>query len=368
MFAGESPGIEKKDLFISSEGGYDTYRIPALAVTNKGTILAFCEGRKAGAGDAGDIDLLMRRSTDGGQTWSPQRVVWDHKDNTCGNPCPVVDQHTGTVWLFSTWNLGSDHESAILKGKSKDTRRVFVMHSKDDGKSWSKPEDITESAKAPNWRWYATGPGHGIQLNHGKHKGRLVVPADHSFQPVGGNKYGAHVIYSDDHGKTWQYSDAVLPGANENEVVELMDGRILMNARNHRYRGTRIKAYSSNGGQTWTEVHYSSELQEPRCQASTIRYSPGRYVDSQKDIILFSNPDHSSRRINMTVKMSLNGSENWHFKKTLHKNAAAYSCLAVLPDGRAACFYECGEDYPYKKITFAAFTLKWLTGLEDVIN
>ena len=156
VFAGEeaknaTPQISQKAIFVSGEGGYHTYRIPSLVVTPKGTMLAFCEGRKNGSHDAGDIDLLVRRSTDNGLTWSEQKVIWSDGKNTCGNPSPVIDVKTGKVWLLSTWNLGSDHERQIINGNSKDTRRVFVMSSKDDGISWSEPKEITTNVKKADW-------------------------------------------------------------------------------------------------------------------------------------------------------------------------------------------------------------------------
>ena len=93
--------------------------------SNKGTLLAFCEGRKSGRGDSGNIDLLLRRSGDGGKTWSPQQVVWDDGPNTCGNPCPVVDRQSGVIWLLLTWNRGDDSESQIMARTSKDSRRAL---------------------------------------------------------------------------------------------------------------------------------------------------------------------------------------------------------------------------------------------------
>lgn len=149
---------EKKALFVSGTEGYDTYRIPSLIVTKNGTLLAFCEGRKKNRSDAGDIDLLVKRSMDGGRTWTPQMTLWDDGDNTCGNPCPVVDRDTGTIWLLMTWNLGTDREDEIVSGTSKDTRRVFITSSNDDGKTWKKPKEITDAVKRKEWTWYATGP------------------------------------------------------------------------------------------------------------------------------------------------------------------------------------------------------------------
>ncbi|HKZ68307.1 MAG TPA: sialidase family protein, partial [Chitinophagaceae bacterium] len=166
-------------IYKNDEEGYKCFRIPALITSAKGALLAFAEGRKNNCGDAGDIDLVLKRSEDGGKTWSKLQVVWNDSTNTCGNPAPVVDQRTGNIILLSTWNLGSDHEKDIINGSSKDTRRVFVLSSTDEGITWSAPKEITKNVKKDTWTWYATGPGRGIQLSKGKHKGRLVIPSNH---------------------------------------------------------------------------------------------------------------------------------------------------------------------------------------------
>src|SRR5262245_25460061 len=183
-------------VFTAGQEGYHTFRIPSVIVTPKGTVLAFCEGRKAGRGDSGDIDLVLKRSRDGGATWSKLQVVWDDGANTCGNPCPVIDRSTSTVWLLLTHNLGQDRESAIVDGKSQGTRTVWVCHSADDGLTWTRPVEITATTKKPTWTWYATGPGVGIQLRDG----RLVVPCD--FKEAGTKAQYSHVVTSDDHGKS----------------------------------------------------------------------------------------------------------------------------------------------------------------------
>ena len=201
------------NLWEAQRDGYHTYRIPALAVTPKGTLLAFCEGRKHGGGDAGDIDLLVKRSTAQGRTWSAQQVVWDDAGNTCGNPSPVVDRKTGTIWLLLTWNRGDDREAQIIGLQSKDTRRVFVTSSSDDGLTWAKPREITEAVKRTNWTWYATGPGGGLQMERGPCAGRLVVPCDHI--EAGTRQYYSHIIYSDDGGGVLEAGRAHAEGAGQ---------------------------------------------------------------------------------------------------------------------------------------------------------
>ncbi len=354
--------ISYQDLFVVGKGGYSAYRIPAIIAAPDGSLLAFCEGRRDGRGDAGKIDMLLKRSTDGGGTWSEQTVVWADGENTCGNPCPVVDTATGRIILFSTWNLGTDHEKEIIAGTSKNTRRVFYLTSDDNGVTWSQPVEVTAQTKQSSWGWYATGPGIGIQLQHGANKGRLVIPANHSYN-YEGSILGAHVIYSDDGGKSWNISEPVFPGQNESQVVELMDGTLMLNSRNHLNRGSRAIAFSADGGKSWPNPSSKSDLIEPRCQASIIRYAPNQVTN--ENIILFSNPNSTDKRVGMTVKLSYDEGKSWPIARMLYSGPSAYSCLVALPDGRIGCFYEAGVSSSYEKLVFAAFTLDWLTGTKN---
>ena len=162
-------------VFQKGENGFDTYRIPALVQAADGTIIAFAEARKNSRSDTGNIDLVAKRSTDGGKTWGEIITIWDDNDNVCGNPAPILVKETGRIVLVTTWNLGTDHEKDIHARTSTDTRRVFSMYSDDNGLTWSTPVEITSSTKLPEWTWYATGPCHGIQTK----TGRLVVPCNH---------------------------------------------------------------------------------------------------------------------------------------------------------------------------------------------
>jgi sialidase-1 len=336
-------------LFQSGQGGYHTYRIPALAVTARGTVLAFCEGRKGGSGDAGDIDLLLKRSTDGGAAWSEQQILWDDGPNTCGNPCVVVDGDTGAVWLLCTWNRGEDRESQIIEQTSRDTRRVFVLHSEDEGRSWSRPVEITADVKRPDWTWVATGPGSGIQLRGGAAKGRLVVPGDHI--EAGSRDYYSHVIYSDDHGKSWQLGGRTpKPQVNECQVAELADGRLVLNMRNyHPAQRRRQVATSRDGGVTWQDQRFDPALVEPVCQAA-LEYLPP--AENRPGTLLFINPADAERRVRMTLRASFDEGQTWPHETLLHAGPSAYSDLALLADGQVACAYEAGERGAYGAIVF----------------
>jgi sialidase-1 len=354
------------DVFVSGSDGYHTYRIPSLLVTKKGTLLAFCEGRRNSRSDSGDIDLLCKRSVDGGKTWSRQQVIWDDKANTCGNPCPVVDRQSGVIWLIMTWNRGDDTEAQIKTNTGKDTRRVWLSRSDDDGITWSKPIEITQTTKQPAWCWYATGPGVGIQLQKGPWKGRLVIPCDHSVAASADNPagYNSHVIISDDHGKTWKLGGVISPQVNECQVVELADGTLLINMRNYdRSKTSRAIATSTDGGLIWSKVVHDPALVEPICQASFIRYSWAG--PNSKSRLLFSNPASTSKRIEMTVRLSYDEGKTWPIAKLLYPGPSAYSCLAALPNGDIACLYEMGENHAYQKIVFARFSIDWLTGDEN---
>ena len=273
----------------------------------------------------------------------------------CGNPCPVVDQQTGTIWLLMTWNFGSDKESEIIKQESEDTRRVFISSSDDDGLTWTIPHEITSDTKLTNWTWYATGPGVGIQIQNGVFKNRLIIPCDHIEAET--EKYYSHIIYSDDHGKTWQLGGSTpTDQVNECQVVELENNRLMLNMRNYdRNKKTRAISFSADAGLTWSEILHDSTLIEPICQASFLRYS--WETDSSKNIVLFSNPASKTERVKMTVRLSYDEGKTWPFEKILHDGPTAYSCLTVLPDGDVACLYEAGKEHPYETIVFEKLSL-----------
>ena len=343
--AGHSDGLSQTDLFVSGRDGYTAYRIPALVVSKNGTLLAFCEARKKSFSDQGDIDLAVRRSHDNGKTWTKMEVIGDDGDNTMGNPCPVVDRDTGTIWLPYCRN----------------NKRVFVMRSTDNGVTWSDPLEITESVSKPEWTWYATGPGHGIQLR----SGRLLIPCDHKLNNATKKNpewYFSHVICSDDHGKTWTLGGALGPKTNECEAVETEDGSVYLNIRSYEGKDCRAYAWSRDGGLSWSEAKLDETLVAPKCQASLARFTHRK--SQGKSRILFSSPAGAERE-NLEIRMSYDECRTWPVRRVLNPLKTAYSELAIAPDLSLCCLYEGGQKNAYEKITFARFTLEWLTGGED---
>ncbi len=341
--------ITHKVLYASSSEGYNTFRIPAIVTSKNGTLLAFAEGRKNSSSDTGNIDLVLKRSTDNGKTWSALSVIWDDGDNVCGNPAPVVDYTTGTIYLLSTWNLGSDHESQIINQSSKDSRRIFILQSTDNGQTWSSPLEITKSVKLANWTWYATGPCHGIQLTKGKNSGRLLIPCDH-IEAVS-EKYFSHVIFSDDHGKTWQTGGTTPQDqVNECSVAELSDGKLMLNMRNYdRNQKTRKISTSNDGGITWGNIYSDKSLPEPICQGSLLGYYIRKTGNGR---LLFINPADENKRQNMTLRMSSDDGLTWEKSRVLFAGPSAYADLTQLSNGNIGCLYEAGENNPYQGIVF----------------
>ena len=341
-------------LFESGTEGYNTFRIPALIVSKNATLLAFAEGRKNTSSDTGDIDIVLKKSNDNGKTWSPLKVIWDDGENVCGNPAPVVDEASGAVFLLMTWNLGKDHEKDIINGSSRDTRRIYITRSNDDGETWSKPREITRSVKKDDWTWYATGPGHGIQLQKGEKKGRMVIACDHIEAVT--KKYFSHTIYSDDGGNTWLLGGSTPQDqVNECTVAELSDGRLILNMRNYdRTKKSRKISISTNAGETWGDIYAGEALIEPICQASMERYS---FAEEGKSRLLFLNPASTDKRENMTLRLSYDEGQSWAVSKILHAGPAAYSDVVKMRNGNIGCLYEAGQCSPYEGIVFEVVVL-----------
>ena len=364
----QSPGAERgdelfrqQDLFISGLDGVNIYRIPALIVTSQGTILAVCEARDGD--DADPTDLVMKRSLyDVGRSvprklngyerifgygvnWEPMQVVLPGKGKAITNPCPVVDSADGTIVMCCWHSLGGSlaaHLKAPWNG------RTLVLKSTDDGVTWSDPVDVSPSVGA-----FIAGPGVGIQLQ----SGRLVIPGYDNDTRLGHS--ASRVIYSDDRGRTWRAGAKVQKKTNESQVVELVDGTLMLNMRGGRYR---YVALSRDGGESWHKEFEDEALPDPRCQASLLRYSTAAAGGENR--LLFSNIPNSGPfvdRNGLTVRLSNDEGRSWPISRRVHDGPTAYSCLSVLADGTIGLLYETGAVHPYERIKFVRFNLEWLT-------
>jgi sialidase-1 len=349
--------IPSATVFDPAGSGYHTFRIPSV-VAKGSVVLAFCEGRLHGSGDAGEIEIVLRRSLDGGRTWLPLQVVSAVPGKTCGNPVPVVDPASGDIVLVTVENGADAVEMSLARGTDPESgRRVFVQRSTDDGVTWSPTVEITGQVKPADWGWYATGPCHGIALR----SGRLVVPANHSFvpsEPVDDliRLNGGHCIVSDDGGITCSVgfvdrNDGPEINANETAVAELPDGRLYFNARNHQGTGpARVHAWSSDGGLTLDAPYVGiPEITAPGIQGSVLTLPDGR--------LLLSTPVDPSVRRDLTVFVSADAGRTWQPGLVVHSAMAGYSDLVLLPDGSVGIFYEAGETSSFATLRFATFAL-----------
>ena len=324
--------FEQQDLFVSGQGGYHTCRIPAMVVSRKGTVLAFCEGRKTSAADDGDIDLLVRRSFDGGKKWQPVQRVHEEggtKPITIGNPCPIAAAD-GTIHLLFCRN----------------NARTFYVRSIDEGATFSSPVEITDALRGFDFAWnrLGTGPVHGIQTR----KGRLVAPLWLNVKI--GADYRSAVAVSDDGGRTWKPGGVVPPAVSdcsEGAIVEADDGALWFNLRNRQAK-CRAVAISRDDGRSWTKPKLVEDLVGPQCQASVLSI----VTESGQRCWLFSNPANI-KRSRMTLKLSYDNGRRWPVARILTLGPAAYSDLAVSKDETVLCLYECGERHAYEKIRLA---------------
>lgn len=365
LYAAE-PLLEKSGVFPPGLNGIARYRIPGIVVTTKGTVLAYCEARKNNSADWGEIEVHLRRSTDGGKTWQPSQHIahktgriegnprkkeGGEREQTVNNPVAIVDREAGAIEMLYCINYA----------------RCFSMRSMDDGVTWSQPVEITATfepfRKHYDWKVIATGPGHGIQLKNG----RLVVPIWLAYGKTGDHApSAAATIYSDDHGKTWKAGELALPNEgeftnpNETMLTTLSDGRVMLVSRSVSKPNRKLVTISPDGATRWSKPEFHEQLWEPVCMASIIAHPSG--------VLLFSNPHTLAldkagkelpagrgRRQNLSIKLSPDDGKTWPINKTLEAGPSAYSDLAALPDGTVLCLYERGDS-----IECARFNLEWL--------
>ena len=366
------PAAESKfsqtDVFPPGMNGVTLYRIPGIVVTTKGTVLAYCEARKDSRSDWGEIEIHLRRSTDGGVTWDPAQKIahigeriegnprkpqGGEREQTVNNPVAIVDRESGAIEFLYCVNYA----------------RCFSMRSIDDGVSWSQPVEITATfepfRKHYDWKVIATGPGHGIQLN----SGRLVVPIWLAYGDTGDHKPSASAtIYSDDHGQTWHAGEIAVPDEgdfgdpNETMITTLSDNRVMLVSRSVSDANRKLITVSADGATDWSTPVFHDQLWEPVCMASIASHF------SRPGTLIFSNPHTLARdssgneipggrgpRKNLSIKVSHDDGQTWPISKTLEPGPSAYSDLAILPGGDVLCIYE-GD----QTIVVARFNLPWI--------
>lgn len=323
-------------VFTSGEDGYHTYRIPTVVTGTDGTLYVFAEGRKNSPSDAGDIDIVMKTSADGGSTWSSMSVIKNAGGNCDGNPSPVIDAATGRISLLYCINNNSIHST----------------YSDDGGTTWSADAQVSTDILGIDGTRVYTGPCHGIQLIRGDDAGRLVVGACYRSSIDKSSTYGACTVFSDDNGESWTigamdtHSNGNGVHPLENVAVELTDGRLYFNAREQygSSEGTRAIAYSSDGGETYdAPFAASAEIDTPVIQNFIVRFSA---VDQGglDNILVYSGPcSTDDSRQDMTLYLSYDEGDSWNKSIQLNDGMAAYSDLVKLDDTHIGLFYETGD-------------------------
>lgn len=362
-------------IFTSGTEGHKSYRIPAIIQLPGGELLAFAEGRVNGAADFGDVDIVMKRSKDGGKTWTPATTLVDYEKLQAGNPAPVVDlldpfYPKGRLFLF--YNTGNNHEDQVRKGNG--IREVWYKTSTDGGISWSEPTNITLQVHKPkqpsvnpaynfneDWRHYANTPGHALQLVQKPYSGRIYIAANHSegISAKPNEDYFAHGFYTDDHGKTFHLSKNVaLPGSNESTTAELSGGKLMLNARNQKGDiKARIIAISKNGGEKWDTIYFDNNLPDPVCEGSILNAGTRK----GKQIIAFCNAADTKNRNNLTLRISFDEGKIWALSFPVDKGSGdqesdftAYSDIIKLNKKTIGVLYERDN---YSQIVFK--TIRW---------
>ncbi|OIJ67841.1 sialidase family protein [Streptomyces mangrovisoli] len=365
--ATDASPFEQQVLFKASQDpGYACFRIPAVVRTTEGTLLAFAEGRVLNCGDAADIDIVVKRSTDDGRTWSPLRVVTQGDGNTHGNPAPIVDRRTGRVLLAETYNTGrTDGASCSVPCD----RTPHLQYSDDDGLTWSAPRDLSDEILPADWNsWYATGPVHGLQLTRGRHAGRLVFGVNtETWDGTRVTANHAALIVSDDHGATWHAGATdTWPIADDGTwrqkpseltLTERTDGSLLVSGREQDGTdlGHRTQAVSRDGGGSFTAPFRDlPDLYAPQVQCATLG------MDRR---ILLSCPADPDRRRTMMIRSSYDGGRTWDSVDrgtVVTADWSGYSDMVRVDHDTVGLEYEAGAVAATDEIRFARFTEDWL--------
>ena len=362
----------------AGQDGANTFRIPGLVTTNEGTLVAVYDIRYNNSKDLQeDIDIGMSRSTDGGRTWEPMKVIMDMGEygglpqnlNGIGDPSILYDHTTGTLWVAALWMSGSAPDKMLWWASQpgmtpQETSQFILVKSTDDGITWSEPINITAQIKDPAWQLLLQGPGRGITLDDGT----LVFPAqfkaDIGVKALDGGQFTCHstIVFSKDQGETWQIGTGAKSNTTEAQVVQLSDGSLMLNMRDDRNRtdkgatNGRAVAVTADMGRSWT-VHRSSNsaLPEPNCMASLIAAD----VDGiKRKVLFFSNPNDKSERIRMTVKASTDQGMTWPAENQVElfsPSGYGYSCMTMVDESHVGILYEGVRELYFQKIPVADF-------------
>lgn len=359
------------DLFRAGEGGYTGYRIPSIAVTPKGTLLVAVAARRDSFSDWADIDTMIRRSIDGGKTWEERVTITDEGEDTVDNATFIVDAENNKLFLM----YQVDYERAYLKT------------SRDDGKSWSAPREITSvfevfrERDTYEWEVLAMGPGHGIVLANGRYVVPIWIATNHSHRPS-----LSATIYSDDQGETWRAGEVIVKHSDqfanpsEHALVELDDGRVMTNVRTESKEYRRVISYSKDGATGWSAPRFHPELFDPICMASMSRY-PAMIGEKPGSRILFCNPDSSSEgevkrrwgaraRKNVTIRVSQDEGKTWPVSRVIEPGPSGYSDITVADDGTIFVAFERGQvddtgGFRAGKVSVAIFDMEWIMAGKD---
>ncbi len=362
-------------LRAAGQDNCDTYRIPGLITTGNGTLIAVYDNRYNNSKDLQeDIDVGMSRSTDGGQSWEPMRAIMDMGEwggkyerlNGIGDPCVLYDHTRNTIWVAALWMSGATEKDMLWNASRpgmnpEETGQFMLVKSTDDGLTWSEPVNITEQIKDPLWQLLLQGPGRGITLNDGT----LIFPAqfkaDIGEKALDGGQFTCHstIVFSRDGGKTWKIGAGAKPNTTESQVVQLPDGRLMLNMRDDLNRSVKDKtngravATTSDLGETW-QTHPSSNhaLPEPNCMASLISANV-KIEGTNRQALFFSNPNNKNSRTNMTIKASLDGGLTWHEKYWTELNETdgyGYSCMTMTDGKTVGILYEGVKELYFQKV------------------
>ena len=347
------------ELFSAGLDDVVEYRIPSLICTPSGTLIAMVDARRDRPGDIpNNVDLAIRRSGDGGITWGPVQIIADYGQPEgyeipwgAADAAMVYDTVTSTLWALYTMGQGVGIRQS-QPGLDGHTCQIHSIYSKDEGKTWSEPKDISPDCKAPNMKFFGTAPGVGIQTSDGGLVFCIYTTQDSSQVMT------ASLIVSTDQGTSWRRTNPWGDGMTsitETQIVELPDGTWLVNSRNHYGTQRRLISTSRDRGMTWSEISFDHELPCPTCMASLISIPHPR--KKREQLLVFANPANEKERKNGTIRVSENNGRSWKWSKQVAPGAYAYSCLTQLKDGNIGLFYEGGDN----KLYYLNLPLEYLT-------